>query len=44
MQVWGCRMDLDIHLVEKATSEMLLALPVSREFNWEMFGIYTITF
>ena len=37
-------MELDIQLVEKATSDMLLSLPVSREFNWQMFGIDTISF
>ncbi len=37
-------MGLDIQLVEKATSEVLLSLPLSRDFNLEMFGIDTISF
>jgi len=37
-------MGLDIQLVERSTSEVLLSLPLSREFNWTMMGIDTITF
>jgi len=37
-------MELDIQLIERATSEVLLSLPLSREFNWTMMGIDTITF
>lgn len=35
-------MELEIQLVEKATSDLLLALPLSRDFNWGMFGIDTL--
>ena len=37
-------MNLEISLVEQVTSERLMALPTFRYFNWEMFGIDTISF